>query len=215
MSSCDRELCVGARNSALSRAQVDEVYRELIAFHPDVRFTLCLTESFGDKNKMISLRDLGKSDFFTKEIDEMLLSGACRIAIHSAKDLPEPLTHGLMCIALTRGVDPSDSLVLRKGEQLKRGAKIGTSSIRREENLKMLESTLQCVDIRGTIDERLQLLESGAIDGLVVATAALIRLNLLHLNRIVLEGQSAPLQGKLAILARNGDDEMAELFSCL
>lgn len=209
---------VGARSSPLSRAQVKEVLQELRQFHPQVTFQPIWVETSGDKDLKTSLRTLDKTDFFTKEIDALQLSGTCRITIHSAKDLPEPLPPGLALAALTRGVDPSDVIVLRDCEtldSLPKGAQIGTSSIRREQNIKALRSDLVCVDIRGTIQARLKLLEQGVVDGVVIAEAALLRLKYTDLNRIPLSGERAPYQGQLAILAREEDEEMRELFRCI
>ncbi|MCE5317947.1 MAG: uroporphyrinogen-III synthase, partial [Parachlamydia sp.] len=172
----------------------------------------------GDKDKTTSLRTLEKTDFFTKEIDTMLLSGECRIGIHSAKDLPEPIPEGLAIIALTRGVDPADVLIMRSGDtfsSLKQGAVIATSSERREMMVRSLRSDLRFIDLRGTIGERLEKLNSGEADGVVVAEAALIRLKLTHLNRMILPGETAVHQGQLAILARQDDQEMARLYACL
>ena len=205
-------MLVGARASPLSQAQIQEVQREI-----DFKLEAILVESRGDKDLKTSLRDLPKDDFFTREIDEMLLQGKCRIAIHSAKDLPEILPKGLMMIALTRGVDPTDVLVLREGvqiESLSSGARIATSSERRETAVRQLRSDLTFVDIRGTIGRRLAQLEI-EVDGVVVAEAALIRLGLTHLNRVVLPGETTPLQGQLAILAREGDKEAQSLFAPL
>jgi hydroxymethylbilane synthase len=216
----DKELSihVGARSSKLSKIQVSEVFFTLFPFYPLISFSPIWVESSGDKDKKTSLRTLGKTDFFTKEIDEMLLQKKCRIAIHSAKDLPDPLPKGLQLIALTKGLDSSDCLVLRKNETLDTlapKAKIGTSCIRREQMIKSLREDLECVDIRGTIEERLTKLNEKQIDGVVMAEAAIIRLCLLHLNRIPLKGETAPLQGQLAVLAREEDDEMKEIFSTI
>jgi hydroxymethylbilane synthase len=172
-------------------------------------------ETRGDLDLTTSLRHLDKTDFFTREIDALLLKGECRIAIHSAKDLPEPLPTGLVRIALTTGVDPRDALVLRPGETLHSGARVATSSLRREQQIQALYPAVCCVDIRGTIEARLQLLDRGEFDALVVAEAALIRLGLTHLPRQLLQGPAAPLQGRLAVLSREGDEEMRHLFSCL
>jgi hydroxymethylbilane synthase len=209
------QIIVGARASRLSQAQVAEVLAELSLFHPEVRFSPLWVETTGDIDQITSLKTLDKTDFFTKEIDQLLKEGKCRIAIHSAKDLPEPLPFGLAIVALTQGVDPSDSLVLRAGESLPLNAKVGTSSKRREEELAKMRADLQFVDVRGPIEKRLQLLETQEVDGLVVAEAALIRLKLTHLNRIRLNIPTAPLQGKLAIIARKDDEEMRQLFSCI
>ncbi len=209
---------VGARASNLSRAQVVEVLDALRKFHPRVSFLPKWVETVGDRDLSTSLRSLDKTDFFTREIDQLLLAGDCQVAIHSAKDLPEPLPAGLSMVALTAGVDPSDSLVLSPGiklSDLPMGARIGTSSQRREETVLGLSPNLRCIDIRGTIEKRLQLLAEQEVEGLVVAEAALIRLGLTHLNRIKLPGQTAPLQGKLSVIAREKDEEMRALFTCL
>jgi len=214
----DRALIVGARGSPLSRSQIKEVEEEIKQFHPEVEFSPVFEDTIGDKDLKTSLRDLGKTDFFTHEIDFLQLNGGCRISIHSAKDLPEPLPQGLVLVALTKGVDPSDVLVFREGEtieSLPAGALIGTSSIRREETMRQLRKDLQCVDIRGNIGQRLALLDQGKVDGIVMAEAALIRLHLTHRNRFFLPGPAAPFQGQLAVLACEGDEEMKELFSLI
>lgn len=206
------EILVGARASPLSRAQFQELERLL----PSLSFRPLFVETTGDLDQKTSLRTLDKTDFFTKEIDALLLSGACRIAVHSAKDLPDPLPKGIHMAALTRGVDSSDSLVLHPGqslETLKANPLIATSSAKRELAVSALLPQAQFCDIRGTIGKRLEKLQSGSIDGIVIAEAALIRLGLTHLNRIKLPGTSTQLQGQLAILARTNDQPMQELFA--
>src|SRR5262249_52760384 len=146
---------------------------------------------------------------------EMLLEGRCRIAIHSAKDLPDPLPRGITMVALTEGLDPTDVLVLKEGQSLSSlpfGAIIATSSERREKAVKQLRPDFRFIDLRGTIAERLMQLDQGLANGVVVAEAALIRLGLTHLNRVKLPGFSASLQGQLAVTARTGDEEMRRLF---
>lgn len=218
MSSLANTLTVGARSSPLSQAQVKEVLQELHRFHPLVVFQMIWMQTCGDKDKTTSLRLLEKTDFFTKEIDLAQLQGKVRVTIHSAKDLPDPLAEGLELIALTRGVDPADSLVFREGENLQTLAPnslVGTSSTRREAAIASLRADLQCLCIRGTIQERLDLLAQRKIDALIVAEAALIRLQLTHLCRMRLPFPAAQYQGQLAIVARVGDEEMKELFAPL
>lgn len=209
---------VGARSSPLSQAQTKEVLKALQKVNPDVQFEMTYIKTIGDIDQATSLRTLNKTDFFTKEIDEALLKGQCRIGIHSAKDLPDPLSKGLELICLTKGVNSADALVMREGESLsslKPGAVVATSSVRREEAAKMLRADLTFIDLRGTIGQRLTKLESGEADGVIVAEAALIRLGLTHLNRVYLPGETTPGQGQLAIVAREGDQEMKKLFSPL
>ena len=118
MSKKPQKIMVGARSSPLSKAQVDEVMRELSKHRQDVEFLCVFLQTHGDKDLKTSLRSLDKTDFFTKEVDDLVLQGKCRIGIHSAKDLPDPLAEGLSLIALTKGVNPADALVMRPGETL-------------------------------------------------------------------------------------------------
>lgn len=209
------KLIIGARDSPLSRAQVREVLEHIRCVEPTLEFDPIWVKTKGDLDKQTSLRALGKSDFFTHEIDRLVQSGLARLGIHSAKDLPDPLPVGLCIAFLTESIDSRDTLVLREKqtlEDLKIGAWIATSSERREEAVRMLRKDLRFQDLRGTIDERLQKLFSKEVDGVVVAEAALIRLKLTHLNRVYLPGPTAEGQGKLAILSRQNDREMIELF---
>lgn len=152
---------------------------------------------------------MGKCDFFTRELDEALLAGTLDAAIHSAKDLPDPLPSGLAVVAVTRGVDGRDALVYN--EELQPGALIATSSARREEAVRTLFPQARFCDLRGTIGERLALLDRGEVQGVVIAEAALIRLKL-HRKRVYLPGETAPLQGRLAIVARRGDFAVRQFF---
>lgn len=221
MSCSDEEiltLSIGARPSSLSKAQVKEVYEALLMEHPHIRFDVHYIFTIGDRDQATSLRTLDRTDFFTKDIDAGVLDGRFQIGIHSAKDLPVPLTAGLSLFCLTQGVDPSDSLVLLPGktlENLPKGACIATSSIRREETVKQLRPDLSFCDLRGTIDQRLAKLHSGEAHGVVVAEAALIRLGLTHLNRIRLPGETAQGQGQLAVVGRERDHHLKTLFKCL
>ncbi len=201
-------LKIGARSTPLSRAQFEEVSREILARDPSLVLEPVWASSPGDRDKSTSLRGLEKTDFFTRDLDEMLLRGDIDLAIHSAKDLPDPLPKGLVLIALTQGLDPRDSLVLREGlslETMPKNAVIATSSARREVAARALCPTFRFVDLRGSIAERLAKLFSGEVDGVIVAEAALIRLKKTHLNRVFLPGDTTPLQGKLAIVGRSGD----------
>lgn len=217
--SCDIiTIKVGARSSPLSRVQCDEILAELQQHHANVRFDPLWMTTVGDRDQKTSLRTLDKTDFFTKDIDDALLKGECRIGIHSAKDLPFPIPKGLELICLTKGVNPADALVMREGESLEtlpKGAIVATSSERREEAALQLRSDLRFIDLRGTIGQRLEKLTSGVADGVIVAEAALIRLGLSHLNRVFLPGKTVDGQGQLAVIARQDDKEMKNLFKCM
>lgn len=197
----------GARDSLLSRAQFKEVELQY-SFLPIVLDPVWV-KTTGDLDRTTTLRTLGKTDFFTKELDEMLLAHHIRIAIHSAKDLPDPLRKGLFVACLTKGQDSRDSLVFFK--PLPEAPCIGTSSERREGCVRELYPKATFIDLRGTIHERLHLLETGLADGVVIAEAALIRLQLTHLPRVFLPGDTAENQGKLAIVIREDDEEIRSL----
>lgn len=214
MTTSSLDISVGARGSLLSKAQVEEVYQEIRPFFPEIKFHPVWISTKGDQDKTTSLKTLEKTNFFTDEIDRRQAEGEFRISIHSAKDLPDPLHPDLEVVALTKGVDPSDSLVVKE-LPLRPGARIGTSSERREVFLKNWRSDLVFVDVRGTIDERLKLLDKGALDGVVIAEAALIRLKLTDRARIHLPCETAVNQGSLAIVARKNDAEMKHIFRML
>lgn len=221
MQSSDNETItieVGARSSPLSKIQVAEIYSALQHFHPHIHFQMHYMSTIGDRDQTTSLRLLERSDFFTRDIDQWVLEKRGRVGIHSAKDLPFPLPQGLIRFCLTKGIDPSDSLVLRPNEtlqSLQAGAKIATSSLRREEMVKQLRTDFSFLDVRGTIDQRLAKIKTGEVDGVVVAEAALIRLGLTHLNRIRLPGTTTEGQGQLAVVGRKDDPEIMAFFSSL
>ncbi len=209
-------ITVGARSSPLSRKQVEEVFSELAQYHPDISYDPTWISTTGDLDRRTSLRTLDKTDFFTKEIEDRQLKGEFRISVHSAKDLPVSLQEGLKVVAVTKGVDPSDVLVIKqKVPDLPENPKIGSSCARRDRAVKAIIPNAQIIDIRGTIDERLLLVQEGKVDGVVMAKAALIRLGITGFIEISLEGKTAPLQGRLAVVALQDDEEMRTLFACM
>ena len=191
---------VAARGSKLSRVQIKEVED----LYPSFLFETTYVTTHGDKDLQTSLRIMDKSDFFTREVDELVLNGMCDLSVHSAKDLPAKLPDGLEVIEITKGVDNSDSLIVHG--KLKAGMVIGTSSVNREKNVLKLCDGIKFVDIRGTVEDRIAMWERGEIDGVVVAHAALIRLKLTHLPHITLPGPTTPLQGQLALVAKVGSN---------
>lgn len=196
-------MLIGARSSPLSRAQVEELKKEL-----NIDFDTLFIETTGDLDKKTSLRNLEKTDFFTRELDELLLSGHIDAAIHSAKDLPDPLPKGLKIIYLSKGLDQRDSLVYVNPVRV-----VATSSHRREDAVRKIYPDCQFVDLRGTIHERLARIGVD-VDGVVVAECALIRLGLTHMQRYILSGTTVSLQGRLAVVAREDDTQLEQsLFS--
>ena len=206
---------VAARISKLSQAQVQEVFDEINKFYL-VIFENTFVESMGDLDLTTPLYLLDKTDFFTQKIDELIISKSCDIAIHSAKDLPDELPQDLEVIAITQGLDSRDSFVSFNYtlENFPKGATVGVCSKRRMEALKTLCPKAMIKSIRGTVDDRLQKLKKGEYDALILAEAGLVRLKS-DVPRALLDIPTAPLQGKLAIVARKDRQDLKELFQKL
>ncbi|MDR1121721.1 MAG: uroporphyrinogen-III C-methyltransferase [Dysgonamonadaceae bacterium] len=206
-------LTVTSRKTPLSNIQVEEA----LAAFPSVKYCLHTVESFGDKNKHISLlTDAVAPDFFTREQDEILLNNRADIAVHSAKDLPYPLPSELEVYALLEAEDKTDALVSRDSltlEQLPSESRIGTSSAARKAEVLQYRPDLQVVGIRGSIEERIAQVDNGFVDALIVATCALKRLGLTGRITQVLPFRTHPLQGNLAITGRKDRPELKAFFS--
>lgn len=171
--------------------------------------------SYGDKNLHLSLWEPQSPDFFTREIDQAVLNGSADVALHSAKDLSVPIAEELEIYALTEGGDPSDALVSQSGlglSQLPAGARIGTSSPSRRDQLRILRPDIEFVPIRGTIEKRLGYIDDGRADAIVVARIALDRLGLQHRITEILSIETHPLQGKLAVVGPRGSSRLRSIF---
>lgn len=205
-------LKVVCRDSPLSLLQV----REVFSFFPETDYRIMPVLSYGDKNKHIPLTEAVASDFFTREPDEALLSSEADVAVHSAKDLPYPLRHGLELMALLEADDTTDTLVSRNNltlEQLPHGAKVGTSSTTRKAELLQRRPDLEVVSIRGNVEERIAQVDNGAIDALIVAGCALKRLGLASRIACVLDFKTHPLQGHLAVVGRSDRKDLIDFFA--
>src|SRR3989338_5018064 len=193
----DRKIKIGSRQSPLALVQVEEVLLLLKKAGRTLNYEIVTYATAGDKDKTTQLTMKGQDNFFTDALDQALLDKKIDIAVHSAKDLPQDMREGLSVYALTAALDTTDAFVGRtKFSQLKPGAKIGTSSLIRQQGIKELNPQLEIVDIRGTIEERIKLVEEGKYDGLVVATCALKRLNLENRITEILPWEPMPLQGQ-------------------
>ncbi len=201
-----------SRKSPLAIVQVREILRSL----GDPPAETVLLDTFGDVNKGLSLLEGQRPDFFTDSIDRALLDGAGDCAVHSAKDLPWPLTAGLELAALTARADGSDSLVSVGNltlSELPRGSRVATSSALRRESILARRPDLQIVSLRGTIGERLAYLDKGEADAVIVATCALTRLGLESRISEKLDFDTHPLQGMLAVVVRKGDPSAYARFA--
>lgn len=212
---------VGTRTSPLALKQVEEVLSNLRKFYPGFKVRIAGIDTYGDKDKVTPISKMEGTDFFTREIDEALLNGEIDFAVHSAKDLPDKMREGLIVAAITKSIDPDDVLVSKgnlKLDELKIGAKIGASSLRRKTQLKRYREDFEIVDIRGNIEERLKILDNNDLDAIVIAACGLVRLELAKriAQRIPFEILAPhPLQGALALVTRKEDLELIELLSII
>jgi hydroxymethylbilane synthase len=208
---------IGTRPSPLAVKQAEEI----ISLLPAGNFEIVKIETSGDKDKITSLSHAEGSDFFTREIEDALLSGEIDAAVHSAKDIEENIPEALAIAATTPSVSPYECLVSRNGLSLAglpEDAVVGTSSRARKEALKAFRPDLKVKDIRGDIGERLKQLDEGIFDAIIVAHAALIRLALEdRIAEIISEKimRPHPLQGRLAVQIRADRKDLANIFEVL
>ena len=213
-------LTIGTRGSQLARWQAQFVKKQLAFHFPNLEVNIKIIKTTGDANPDASLLGLGKG-IFTKEIEAALLTRDIDIAVHSLKDLPTELPHGLCIAAIPEREDPRDVLITATGfplEDLLGGAKIGTTSPRRKAQLLGMRPNLRVVDVRGNIDTRLRKLRETDLDGIILAAAGIKRLlepeiitQYFDIERMV----PAVGQGALAIEAREGDSPIETLLEPL
>jgi hydroxymethylbilane synthase len=202
-------LRIGSRGSQLALWQANHVAGLLRERGHAVEIEVIHTT--GDKVTEVALSKVGTKGMFTKEIEEALADGRVHLAVHSLKDLPADLPTGFELAAVMKREDVSDVLVSNRYASLRgirAGSRVGTSSLRREAQLRGLRPGLNILPIRGNVDTRLRKVESGEYDAAVLAAAGLKRLGLTSLIREYFSVNvmcPAPGQGALAIETRTGD----------
>lgn len=169
---------LGTRGSTLALAQAHWVKAQIEARSDNV-VELSIIKTSGDRFVDAAIQSIGGKGVFTKEIEDALLNQAIDLAVHSMKDLPTELPDGLAIIAVPEREDPRDVLVTANGwplDKLAAGAKLGTSSLRRQAQLLHYRGDLAMLPLRGNVDTRLKKLDAGEVDGLVMAAAGLKRI---------------------------------------
>lgn len=208
-------LRIGTRRSRLALAQAREVADRLLAV--GVESELVPMETSGDQGAPAAGSPAGVKGLFVAEIVRALQEGAVDIAVHSAKDLPSENPEGIVVAAVPERADPFDVMVTRDGD-LRPGATVGTSSLRRRAQLLRSRPDLRVEDLRGNVDTRLRKLEEGVVDALVLAAAGLARLGVAPPSAVPLpleEMVPAPGQGALAVQARGDDRPVLETCALL
>ena len=210
-----KKITIGSRGSKLSLAYVAKVKNFILEKSKDLKdndLVIKTIKTSGDIHSDIKLSEIGGKNLFCKEIEENLLENNIDIAVHSLKDMESEQHENLMIGAYIKRNDPRDVLICKKisnFNELSKGAKIGSSSRRRELQLKRINKNISVLNIRGNIDTRIRKLEDQKLDAIVLAAAGVKSLNLenkiglaLDMNEIL----PAVGQGIIAVQCRKDDE---------
>ncbi len=214
-------LRIATRKSALALWQAEHVAARLRLAHPALSVELVPMSTRGDDIQDRPLAALGGKGLFLKELEIAMLDGRADIAVHSLKDVPADLEPGFSLAAVLPRADSADAFVSNAHAELASlppGARVGTSSLRRQAQLRALRPDLQLLDLRGNLQTRLAKLDAGHYDAIILAAAGLERLGLAARIRSLLVAPDwlpAPGQAAIAVEARRGDARIAELMAPL
>ncbi len=214
---------IGTRGSPLALAQAHEVRDRLMAAHglPEDAFAIRIIKTTGDRIQDKALRAFGGKGLFTKEIEEALLAGAIDLAVHSMKDMPTALPEGLAIPCILPREDVRDAFISPKARDLAslpEGAVVGTSSLRRQAQLKRLRPDLRIVTYRGNVQTRLRKLDEGVADATLLAMAGLKRLGMEDVATAPIAVETllpAVAQGAIGVELRAGDEAVGDLLAPL
>ena len=215
----NNKITIGARGSKLSLAYANKVKSTILKHEPkigkDIKIKTIKTSGDLFQNKKIS--EIGGKDLFCKEIEENLIKKEIDIAVHSLKDMDSEETKGLVIIAYLERNDPRETFVSKnfnKLSDIKKG-KIGSSSKRRELQLKLLNKNIKIENIRGNVDTRIEKIKRGEYDGAILALAGLKTLNLEnHIKQIFSLKEFIPTagQGIIAVQCRENDENIKKIL---
>ena len=199
------KLRIGSRGSQLALWQANHISALLRARGHEVEIEIIHTT--GDKITDVALAKVGTKGMFTKEIEEALAAGRVDLAVHSLKDLPTELPAGFEIAAITKREDARDAFCSRQYasfQELPQGARVGTSSLRRQAQLKAVRPDLDIHPLRGNVDTRLRKLEQGEYDAIILASAGLNRLGKTEVVRQIIPVEiMCPAAGQGALGDRN------------
>ncbi|MEI7967635.1 MAG: hydroxymethylbilane synthase [Betaproteobacteria bacterium] len=216
-----RKLIIATRESALALWQAEYVRDQLQAVHPQLEITLLGMTTEGDRKLGTTLAKIGGKGLFVKELEEALLDGRADIAVHSMKDVPVNLPDGFTIAAIALREDPRDAFVSNRFSDLAdlpRGARVGTSSLRRESQLRARRPDLVVEPVRGNVQTRLRKLDQGEFDAILLAAAGLKRLQLeSRIRSFISPEDSIPAvgQGAIGIECRADRPEIIRLLGPL
>ena len=221
MTASARTLRIATRKSPLALWQTEHVAARLRALHPDLAVELVPLSTRGDEVLDRSLAAVGGKGLFLKELELAMLRGEADCAVHSLKDVPMELDGPFALPAILERADHADAFVSNHYADiaaLPEGARVGSSSLRRQAQLRALRPDLQLVDLRGNVNTRLGKLDNGEYDAIVLACAGLQRLGFDARIRARLDAPlwlPAPAQGAIAVECREDDADTRALFAAL
>lgn len=216
-----KTLKIATRNSPLALWQAEHVKQQLINLHPDLNVELVSMTTEGDRFLDAPLVAVGGKGLFIKELEQALLNGEADIAVHSMKDVTIDLPDELVMPVILKREDVRDVFIsnnYKQIEDLPDGAVLGTSSLRRQSQVKALHSGIELKDLRGNVGTRLRKLDDGEYDAIMLAAAGIIRLGLKErITQLIPESVLLPAigQGAIGIECRAGDSEVHELIAPL
>jgi hydroxymethylbilane synthase len=215
-----RHLRIGTRGSLLAKWQAEYVRKQLFQA-TGVEAEIVIIRTAGDKMQQVPLTQIGGKGVFIKELEEALLDETIDLAVHSVKDVPTDTPSRLCFPAVCRRDDVRDCLVSANGAalaNLRQGARVGTSSLRRQAQLRHIRPDLDIRELRGNVDTRLRKVESGEYDAILLAKAGLDRLGLSQrITEILSPDLCMPAvgQGAIAVETRLKDTEAADALAKL
>jgi hydroxymethylbilane synthase len=214
-------IVIATRESVLALWQARHIQSRLAALYPAARIDILGLTTEGDRRLDVSLQKIGGKGLFVKELEDALAGGRADIAVHSAKDVPMRLPPGFVIAAIGERADPRDAFVSGRYPDLASlpaGARVGTSSLRRECQLRARFPKLEIAPLRGNVQTRLKKLDDGHYDAVILAAAGLKRLGLEdRITRLIPPAESlpAPGQGALAIECLAGRADLLEWLAPL
>jgi hydroxymethylbilane synthase len=212
---------IASRESALAMWQAHHIQSRLSALYPRIEVSILGMTTEGDRKLGTSLAKIGGKGLFVKELEDALAQGRADIAVHSIKDVPMHLPPGFTLAAITERADPRDALVsnrYRSLGELPAGGRVGTSSLRRESQLRSRYPQLVIEPLRGNVQTRLRKLDEGQYDAIILAAAGLKRLALdQRITALLTPEESLPAvgQGALGIECRAGRKDLVRLLAPL
>ena len=216
-----KKIVIATRESQLALWQAEHVKARLMALHPGLEVELLGMTTQGDQILDSPLSRIGGKGLFVKELEVAMAEGRADLAVHSIKDVPMDLPEGFELAAISKREDPRDAFVSKKYpslEALPPGGRVGTSSLRRQAQLRARLPHLNIDTMRGNVNTRLRKLDEGHYDAILLAAAGLKRLGFENRITAVLEPEeSLPAvgQGALGIEIRSGNQELAALLAPL